>query len=128
MVQLTNISDKENVNMSGKNIGDASSKLPLSRVKTIMKSSPNVDSIGAEVIFTVSKCTEIFLQFMSLGGLKRCNSQKLLDYKGIAELVNTDDKLNFLSEVLPRKMTFREAKKLLQTPDDDDASESSDEA
>ncbi|KAF6202930.1 hypothetical protein GE061_003337 [Apolygus lucorum] len=76
-----------------------------------MKSSPNVECIGPEAIFTVSKCTEIFIQYMSEEGLVRCNSKKILDYKGIADFVNTDPKLNFLAEILPRKMTFRDAKK-----------------
>uniref|UniRef100_A0A0A9XGD7 Chromatin accessibility complex protein 1 n=1 Tax=Lygus hesperus TaxID=30085 RepID=A0A0A9XGD7_LYGHE len=130
MVTENSSPGKENFKMSAKKTpSDALTRLPLSRIRTIMKSSPNVESIGPEAIFTVSKCTEIFIQYMSEEGLARCNSKKILDYKGIAEFVNTDAKLNFLAEILPRKMTFRDAKKLLQSPDEDesDSEESSEE-
>lgn len=39
---------------------------------------------------------------------------KKLDYKDIAEIVQTDDRLDFLREMVPRKITVREFKELLK--------------
>lgn len=38
-------------------------RLPLSRVKTIMKSSPHVESIGQDGLFVVTKATVIIYIF-----------------------------------------------------------------
>ena len=49
---------KEKFNMADKQEGEAKLvSLPLARVKTIMKSSPDMSHIGQESIFTVTKAT-----------------------------------------------------------------------
>ena len=39
--------------------------LPMARVKTIMKSSPGVENIGQEALFTVTKSTELFIMYLT---------------------------------------------------------------
>ena len=39
--------------------------LPLARVKTIMKSSPDVENIGQESLFLITKATELFIMYLT---------------------------------------------------------------
>lgn len=84
----------------------------------IMKSSPDCESIGQDSLFLVTKCTEMFIQYMSLEGLERCKG-KDLDYKGIADFVQSRPSLNFLSEILPQKVTVKECMKLIAEAESD---------
>ncbi|VVD05736.1 chromatin accessibility complex 16kD protein [Leptidea sinapis] len=104
--------------------------LPLSRVKTIMKSSPEVDAVGPEPLYLVTKCTELFV--MDLARRSFINSHNSLDYKHIADVVQEDDTLDFLREIIPRKITVREYKELMarkstKANPDDSSETSSDE-
>ncbi|GBP48899.1 Chromatin accessibility complex protein 1 [Eumeta japonica] len=106
--------------------------LPISRVKTIMKSSPDVDAVGPEPLYLVTKVTEMFVIDLA----KRAfNSGKnnTLEYKHIADVVQEDDTLDFLREIMPRKITVRQFKELMakkaakgNKSDDDSSDQSSD--
>lgn len=48
--------------------------LPLSRVKTIMKSSPDVDAVGPEPLYLVTKVT------VSMPLLRRINGVNIVEY------------------------------------------------
>ena len=78
----------------------------------IMKSSPDCESIGHESLFLVTKCTEMFIQYMSLEGLAK-SSKNSLEYKGIADFVQSKPSLNFLSEILPQKLSVKECLKII---------------
>ncbi|CAB4022154.1 chromatin accessibility complex 1 [Paramuricea clavata] len=39
--------------------------LPLARIKTIMKSSPDMSHAGQESIFMVAKATELFVEYLA---------------------------------------------------------------
>ncbi|XP_023950054.1 chromatin accessibility complex 16kD protein [Bicyclus anynana] len=86
--------------------------LPLSRVKTIMKSSPDVDAVGPEPLYLVTKVTELFVTDLAKRAYKS-NKTNLLEYKHIAEVVQEDDTLDFLREIMPRKITVRQFKELM---------------
>lgn len=87
-------------------------QLPVSRIKMIMKSSPDCESIGQDSLFLVSKCTEMFIQYISLEGLAK-SKKNSLEYKGIADFVQSKPSLNFLSEILPQKLTVKECLKII---------------
>lgn len=78
----------------------------------IMKSSPDCESIGQDSLFLVSKCTEMFIQYISLEGLAKCKKNSL-EYKGIADFVQSKPSLNFLSEILPQKLSVKECLKII---------------
>ncbi|XP_073999672.1 chromatin accessibility complex protein 1 [Rhodnius prolixus] len=99
-------------------------QLPMNRIKTIMKSSPNVETIGQEALFAVTKSAELFIRFLTEEGLKRCPSRDKLEYKGVAEVAQTNANLNFLTEILPRKLTVKECRRI--TEKDRERLESSD--
>ncbi|CAG4954029.1 chromatin accessibility complex 16kD protein [Colias croceus] len=105
--------------------------LPLSRVKTIMKSSPEVDAVGAEPLYLVTKVTEMFVTDLAKRAFKN-SKNNFLEYKHIAEVVQEDDTLDFLREIIPRKITVRQfkelmAKKAAKANSDDSSEESSEE-
>ncbi|XP_061709284.1 chromatin accessibility complex 16kD protein [Cydia pomonella] len=108
--------------------------LPLSRVKTIMKSSPDVEAVGPEPLYLVTKVTELFVTDLAKRAYKN-SGNKFLEYKHIADVVQEDDTLEFLREIMPRKITVREFKELMakkaargDRSDDDSSDESSDES
>ncbi|XP_038220848.1 chromatin accessibility complex 16kD protein [Zerene cesonia] len=105
--------------------------LPLSRVKTIMKSSPEVDAVGAEPLYLVTKVTEMFVTDLAKRAFKN-SKNNFLEYKHIAEVVQEDDTLDFLREIIPRKITVRQFKELMarkaaKANSDDSSEESSEE-
>ncbi|XP_053611379.1 chromatin accessibility complex 16kD protein [Plodia interpunctella] len=86
--------------------------LPLSRVKTIMKSSPDVEAVGPEPLYLVTKVTELFVTDLAKRAHKYSNGN-MLEYKHIAEVVQSDDTLDFLREIMPKKITVRQFKELM---------------
>ncbi|CAB3241132.1 unnamed protein product [Arctia plantaginis] len=105
--------------------------LPLSRVKTIMKSSPDVEAVGAEPLYLVTKVTELFVTDLAKRAFKNSKTS-FLEYKHIAEVVQEDDTLDFLREIMPRKITVRQfkaimAKKAAKSGGSDESSEESSE-
>nr|CAB3230718.1 chromatin accessibility complex protein 1-like [Phallusia mammillata] len=91
--------------------GSAISGLPLSRVKIIMKSSPDVDHISPDALQAMSKATEMFVSYLSMKAHDHANKRSI-EYKNLADVVNNDDVFGFLQEVIPHKITVREYWKL----------------
>ncbi|KAI5636727.1 histone-like transcription factor (CBF/NF-Y) and archaeal histone domain-containing protein [Phthorimaea operculella] len=107
--------------------------LPLSRVKTIMKSSPDVDAVGPEPLYLVTKVTELFVTDLAKRAHKTIKGN-MLEYKHIAEIVQEDDTLDFLREIMPRKITVKQFKEMMakkaargDRSDDESSEESSEE-
>lgn len=106
--------------------------LPLSRVKTIMKSSPDVEAVGAEPLYLVTKVTELFVIDLAKRAFKN-SKNTFLEYKHIAEIVQEDDTLDFLREIMPKKITVRQYKEMMAKKaarnlgSDESSEESSDE-
>ncbi|CAH2050854.1 unnamed protein product, partial [Iphiclides podalirius] len=98
-----------------------------------MKSSPEVDAVGPEPLYVVTKVTELFVTDLAKRAYKNTKSN-LLEYKHIAEVVQEDDTLDFLREIMPRKITVSQYKELMarkaargDRSDDDSTEESSEE-
>ncbi|KYN32350.1 Chromatin accessibility complex protein 1 [Trachymyrmex septentrionalis] len=102
-------------------------RLPISRVKTIMKSSPSVDTVGQDGLFLVTKATELFIHYLTEEAHMQSNKGPSLDYKHLAEIVQTNDTLEFLREIMPRKITVRQFKEMMaaKEPNSSSSSESS---
>ena len=105
-------------------------QLPISRVKTIMKSSPDVDAVPQDSLAVVTKATELFIQELAKEALSNGDGSKV-DFSDIAKVVQTKRNLFFLREIIPRKITVREYKDIMKKEGLDDlissASESSDD-
>ncbi|XP_060523191.1 chromatin accessibility complex protein 1 [Cylas formicarius] len=91
--------------------------LPISRISTIMKSSSDVETVSRESSVLMSKATELFIKNLTQEGYNRTNKGKKLDYKHLAQVVHNDEKYNFLRDILPKKITVLEYKKILASRD-----------
>jgi chromatin accessibility complex protein 1 len=93
------MSQNENDNSSSKEAGTATESLiPLQRIKTIMKSSPEITQINSNVLYLVGKATELFIEEFTKNSFKQQkNVKNELNYENIATLVTEDDRFQFLS-------------------------------
>ncbi|KAL5014658.1 hypothetical protein ScPMuIL_008928 [Solemya velum] len=101
--------------------GDLGSTLPLSRVKTIMKSSPDVSSISQEALFMTGRATELFVQNLARVSLEQGGNKNSLEYKDLAEVVNSVELLQFLQDIIPKKIKAMEYLKMMQKMQDEDS-------
>ncbi|XP_045181200.1 chromatin accessibility complex protein 1-like [Mercenaria mercenaria] len=83
-------------------------ELPLSRVRTIMKSSPDVNNINQEALFLAAKATEMFIQSLAQVSLEQSSDKGLLKYNDLAEIVDGIDTLQFLQDIIPKKIKASE--------------------
>lgn len=104
---------KEEAKVSTKDIN-----LPLSRIRTIMKSSPESEAIGNTALVVVTKAAEMFIQHMTREALKKSKKPTVLEYRDLAGVVNGNEKLEFLAAIIPRKITVREYKEILDNDSD----------
>ncbi|XP_068159484.1 chromatin accessibility complex 16kD protein [Drosophila tropicalis] len=100
--------------------------LPLSRVRTIMKSSLDTGLITNEVLFMVTKCTELFVQHLAREAYKSyCSPSKqsagggsssgdTLKYEHLSRLVNKSKNLEFLLQIVPDKIRVHEFQEMLR--------------
>merc|ERR550532_927884 len=83
--------------------------LPVSRIRTIMKSSPEVSNIGMESLFLIGRATELFIQDLAARTLRKSADKKSINYSELAEIVHKQDTLAFLQDIIPEKVRYREA-------------------
>nr|XP_061786935.1 chromatin accessibility complex protein 1-like [Nerophis lumbriciformis] len=103
-----------------KDDGTAGSKknisLPVSRVRLIMKSSPDVSNINQDALFLTTKATELFVQHLALSSLNQENNS--LTYSDLANTAEETETLQFLTDILPKKILAREYFKSLEDMQD----------
>ncbi|XP_012285333.1 chromatin accessibility complex protein 1 [Orussus abietinus] len=100
-------------------------RLPVSRVKTIMKSSPYVDTVGQDGLFLVAKATELFIHHLAEEAYLQTNKGSSLEYKHLAEIVQTNETLEFLKQIMPRKITVKQFKEMMEAKNAEGSSNSS---
>ncbi|XP_067887397.1 chromatin accessibility complex protein 1 [Heterodontus francisci] len=89
--------------------------LPLSRVKLIMKSCPDVSSINQDALFLTAKATELFVQHLATSAYKSSSSEKKeLTYNDLADCVENSETFQFLADILPKKILASEYLKILE--------------
>uniref|UniRef100_A0A8D8H377 Chromatin accessibility complex protein 1 n=1 Tax=Culex pipiens TaxID=7175 RepID=A0A8D8H377_CULPI len=105
---------------------EKATQLPIARIRTMMKTSPSIGQIAPDALFVVCRAAEMFIGYITKNAHKK--GTKALDYKDLAAYVEGEDVLEFLVQILPKKITVREYKKLSaerKDEDDDDSSSSS---
>ncbi|EUB58093.1 Chromatin accessibility complex protein 1 [Echinococcus granulosus] len=89
---------------------DEMSELPLcispSRMRTMMKSSPDVECVSTESVISMIKATELFIK--ELVTLSNPRDRNEIGYHQLSELQTRFDRYSFLSDILPQKITARE--------------------
>merc|ERR1711911_165939 len=102
------------LNMSSPRKNDGGLILPLTRVKTIMKSSPDVESISSDALYYVTKAAEFFIEHLAQEIFENNKKQTEITYSGLAEVVQDNESMEFLKEMVPKKITFQEYNDLMK--------------
>ncbi|XP_045717130.1 chromatin accessibility complex protein 1 [Phyllostomus hastatus] len=102
--------------------------LPLSRIRVIMKSSPEVSSINQEALMLTAKATELFVQHLATcsyrhGGGKE---KKALTYNDLSNTAEESETFQFLADILPKKILASKYLKMLKEKRDEDEEEEND--
>lgn len=118
-----------------------SSSLPLTRIQTIMKSCSDVVIVGKEASTIMCKATEHFIRLLTNEAYQYANNDKLFDYKHLTQVVHNNEKYEFLTDIVPKKITVLEFKRILArkerqvngqndstSEDDEDASSSNEDS
>lgn len=79
-------------------------QLPVSRIKTIMKSSPELGNVSPESYFLITRATELFVKYLAKNAYETAGKSKSVEYKALSKLVSTDESLDFLEEIVPFKI------------------------
>ena len=82
-----------------------SQKLPLARIKKIMKSDEEVRMISAETPIVFAKACEMFITEMTIKGYYNSekSERKTLQRKDIAAAIARTETYDFLIDTIPRK-------------------------
>merc|ERR1711976_161737 len=117
--QNNNINNKklsEQVTMAAKGAGN----LPLARVKTIMKSSPEVENVNQESLFLVARATEFFIMYLSKLGQRNGDDQNSVSYADLAAIVQRKQSMEFLHDIVPQKIKYSEYLKMMEEEQSED--------
>ncbi|CAK9305024.1 unnamed protein product [Gordionus sp. m RMFG-2023] len=85
--------------------------LPFNRIKTIIKSSPDIEklnNISEDSLFTISKATELFIEYLATSCHKNALYINDISYKNLANIVNSNESLEFLQDIIPHKMLVKD--------------------
>uniref|UniRef100_T1H1Q8 Transcription factor CBF/NF-Y/archaeal histone domain-containing protein n=1 Tax=Megaselia scalaris TaxID=36166 RepID=T1H1Q8_MEGSC len=102
-------------------------QLPPTRVRTIMKSTEDAANISQEASLMVTKATEMFISELAVKTFKNGKKGNLLKYDDLAEFVSEENKLEFLLQIIPKKMSIKEYLEMA-AKDEHDSEESSSES
>ncbi|XP_020619390.1 chromatin accessibility complex protein 1-like isoform X1 [Orbicella faveolata] len=83
-------------------------QLPVARIKTIMKSSPDLPSFSQDSVFLITKATELFVDYLAVTAHKQESDSRQLTYKGLSKVVEDDEALQFLADIVPPKVLVKD--------------------
>ncbi|KAL0961871.1 hypothetical protein UPYG_G00332710 [Umbra pygmaea] len=106
-------SEVDNGNHASNNKGIS---LPMTRVKLIMKSSPDVSSINQEALLLTTKATELFVQYLAVSSFVNGSgkTKNTLSYSDLAHTAEQTETFQFLTDILPKKILVRDYLKSLE--------------
>ncbi|XP_075168287.1 chromatin accessibility complex protein 1 [Haematobia irritans] len=102
-------------------------ELPHTRIRTIMKSSLDTGQINNEVLFLMTKSTEMFIKHFAKESYQHAKKPSSLAYNHLADLVQENDNLEFLLQIIPQKIKVKKFKTLLEQGDESSESSSDSE-
>lgn len=102
-------------------------QIPPSRIRTIMKSTEDAANISQDAIFLVTKATEMFINELTEKSFDKGKKGNTLKYEDLAEYVNNENNLEFLLQIIPKKISIKEYMEMA-TKDERDSDESSSES
>ncbi|XP_048849784.1 chromatin accessibility complex protein 1 [Brienomyrus brachyistius] len=117
-MSANNAGGKVNVShsLTNKNVS-----LPMSRVKLIMKSSPDVSSINQDALFLTTKATELFVQYLAQCSFKNGSGKEknTLAYSDLANAAEQSETFQFLTDILPKKILAKDYLRSLEERTED---------
>ncbi|XP_077349508.1 chromatin accessibility complex protein 1 [Lithobates pipiens] len=95
--------------------------LPQSRIRVIMKSSPDVSSINPDALLLTTKATELFVKYLASYSYKHGTGMKdnTLSYDDLSDTAENSETFGFLSDILPKKILASEYLKMVSKEDKD---------
>ncbi|XP_028183225.1 nuclear transcription factor Y subunit C-2-like [Glycine soja] len=81
-------------------------KLPLARIRRMMKSEPGVQMISSEIPMLMSKACEIFIQELTFRAWMHAekNNKSIVQPCDVAKVIMQTDTMNFLTEIIPNNL------------------------
>ncbi|XP_011381642.1 chromatin accessibility complex protein 1 [Pteropus medius] len=105
--------------------------LPLSRIRVIMKSSPEVSSINQEALVLTAKATELFVQYLATYSYRHGSGKekKALTYSDLSNTAEESETFQFLADILPKKILASKYLKMLKEKrEDEEENDNNDES
>ncbi|KAM4864678.1 chromatin accessibility complex protein 1 [Thomomys bottae] len=104
--------------------------LPLSRIRVIMKSSPEVSSINQEALVLTAKATELFVQYLASHSYRHGSGKekKALTYSDLANTAEESETFQFLADILPKKILASKYLKMLKEKQEEEEENEDDES
>ncbi|XP_017776156.1 PREDICTED: chromatin accessibility complex protein 1 isoform X1 [Nicrophorus vespilloides] len=90
--------------------------LPISRTRTIMKTIDGADNVNKDALFLTTRAAELFIKEIASAA---CNTDNELTYDNLVDIVQSTDRYEFLRQMIPRKITVREFKALMDRKNDE---------
>ncbi|KAF4307579.1 Transcription factor CBF/NF-Y/archaeal histone [Botryosphaeria dothidea] len=88
--------------------------LPLARVKKIIQADEDINACSANAAFAIAVATEEFVYYLTEQAHKMCKAEKKpkrsLAYTHVQQAVARLDNLEFLTDVVPKTQSYRDAK------------------
>ncbi|KAM8784169.1 chromatin accessibility complex protein 1 isoform 1-T2 [Rhynchonycteris naso] len=102
--------------------------LPLSRIRVIMKSSPEVSSINQEALVLTAKATELFVQYLATCSYRHGSGKekKALTYHDLSHTAEESETFQFLADILPKKILASKYLKMLKEKREEDQAQNDD--
>ncbi|KAK7754140.1 hypothetical protein SLS62_003986 [Diatrype stigma] len=89
-------------------------QLPLSRVKKIIAQDQDIGICSNNASFVITLATEMFIQYIASEGLNMAKLERKprrnIQYKDIANAVSHQDNLEFLSDMVPKTVPYKQIK------------------
>ncbi|XP_063306324.1 chromatin accessibility complex protein 1 [Pelobates fuscus] len=103
--------------------------LPLSRIRVIMKSSPDVANINQDALLITAKATELFVQYLAQYSYKHGSGKEsnTLTYDDLSETAEESETFQFLSDILPKKILASEYLEMLKKEEEEGADDEEEE-
>ncbi|KAJ9623074.1 hypothetical protein H2203_006006 [Taxawa tesnikishii (nom. ined.)] len=91
--------------------------LPVARVQKIIHADEDIANCSKNAAFVITAATEMFIRYLVEQTHNQVKSERkprrTIQYKDIANAVARVDNLEFLADVVPRTMTFKQHKEKL---------------
>lgn len=84
-------------------------KVPIARVKRIIKQDDDVVGVSNSAVYSIAAATELFAQYFTEQALLSAQGdrRKKLQYGDFASAVSNTEQLEFLSDLVPKKVPYK---------------------